>query len=83
MLHVQVGQGHGERNILETGIQLGVYMLVCSACCTENHHLMFLHPTGKFTNTEKAQQVKAGILLWTKKPIMSKMCAFLSTYTKI
>jgi len=38
---------------------------------------MFLYPTGKFTNTEKAQQVKAGISLWTKKPIMSKNVLFL------
>jgi hypothetical protein len=39
--------------------------------------LIWLFPMpAKCINTGRAQQVKAGILLWTRKPIMSKKITF-------
>lgn len=38
--------------------------------------IIFFFPPGRCTNTERAQQEKAGTLLWTRRPIMSKEFGF-------
>lgn len=57
MLHVQVGQGRGERNILETGMQLCLYVSLFSMLYLEpssNVSLSYrkVHKYGKSTTSE-------------------------------